>query len=79
MDIGKKVYMDAKELGKLVKKVVISVEHGWLCFRNADQWLLLTLKTDDPRVMKGLKLEDVADELKAGFETVRLEKAASRE
>ena len=77
--MGQGVAMDAKELGELAKKVVVSVEHRWLCFRTVEQKLLLSLRLDDPRVTRGLKLEEVADEMEAGFETLRKEEAAGRE
>lgn len=66
-----KAVMDAKEIGELAKKVVISVEHGWLCFRTVEQKLLLALESTDSRVLKGMKLEEVAAELEEGFEEIR--------
>ena len=63
--------MDAKELGELAKKVVVSVEHGWLCFRTVEQDILLGLKPTDSRASKGVKLEELAAELEEGFEEVR--------
>jgi len=69
--------MKVEELGELAKKVVVSVEHGWLCFRTVEQKLLLGLEASDPRVARGVKLEELADELEAGFEEVRRRKEMS--
>lgn len=50
--------MTWEDMGRLV----ISVEHGWLCVRTSEQWLLWSKKLDEIPPM-GFTLESIRAEM----------------